>query len=205
MIARSSKRGAPRSLVLNIGSLSGRIPSPWLAAYSCTKGGLQTWTQALGEEVKEHGVDVSMVFPAFVVSGPPLDWLYPADGLDLNIDSIIDVEHVKDTSRKFVCSHCEIVRPINPLQTASARRCSRSTLSEHTILVACPSGFLGWKLWLFVRVGGDQSDLQYAQGYPEEGFAEEGKGGEEQVEFHRRCKAYAQVHDIRMYTVFCLI
>ncbi len=68
MVARSSQRGSPKSLVLNVGSMSGRIPSPLLATYSCTKGGLQTWTKALAEEVKHQGVVVSMVLPAFVVS-----------------------------------------------------------------------------------------------------------------------------------------
>lgn len=66
MIARS-KRG-PKSLVLNVGSMSGRIPSALLATYSCTKGGLQTWTKALAEEVKADDVTVLMVLPAFVVS-----------------------------------------------------------------------------------------------------------------------------------------
>jgi len=67
MIARSG-RGKPKSLILNVGSLSGRIPSSLLATYSCTKGGLQTWTKALAEEVKHQGVVVTMVQPAFVVS-----------------------------------------------------------------------------------------------------------------------------------------
>ena len=48
--------------------MSGRIPSPLLASYSFTKGGLQTWTKALAEEVKYKGVVVKMVQPAFVVS-----------------------------------------------------------------------------------------------------------------------------------------
>jgi len=67
LIARSSGRGKPKSLILNVGSLSGRIPSSLLATYSCTKGGLQTWTKALAEEVKKQGVVVTMVQPAFVV------------------------------------------------------------------------------------------------------------------------------------------
>lgn len=68
LVARSNKPGAPKSLVLNIGSLSGRIPSALLAAYSCTKGGLQTWNTAVATEVEPQGVYFRMVFPAFVVS-----------------------------------------------------------------------------------------------------------------------------------------
>ena len=55
MIARSKQRGAPKSLVITIGSLSGRIPSPLLASYSGTKAALATWTKALAEEVKPQG------------------------------------------------------------------------------------------------------------------------------------------------------
>ncbi|TXT13106.1 hypothetical protein VHUM_01507 [Vanrija humicola] len=68
LVARSNKPHAPKSLVLNIGSLSGRIPSALLAAYSCTKGGLQTWNTAVATEVEPQGVLFRMVFPAFVVS-----------------------------------------------------------------------------------------------------------------------------------------
>ncbi|KAI9639145.1 putative 3-ketoacyl-CoA reductase [Dioszegia hungarica] len=68
LLSRSSKKGSPKSLVLNIGSMSGRIPSALLATYSLTKGGLQTWSQALAVEVEGQGVMVRMVIPAFVVS-----------------------------------------------------------------------------------------------------------------------------------------
>jgi 17beta-estradiol 17-dehydrogenase / very-long-chain 3-oxoacyl-CoA reductase len=68
LVARSTPGYAPKSLVMTIGSLSGRIPSPLLAAYSCTKGGLKTWNTALAAEVQSKGVVCTMVFPAFVVS-----------------------------------------------------------------------------------------------------------------------------------------
>lgn len=68
MISRSKQRDAPKSLVITIGSLSGRIPSPLLASYSGTKAALATWTKALAEEVKPQGVIVELVQAAFVVS-----------------------------------------------------------------------------------------------------------------------------------------
>ncbi|GMK58435.1 hypothetical protein CspeluHIS016_0504670 [Cutaneotrichosporon spelunceum] len=68
LVARSTPGTAPQSLCMTIGSLSGRIPSPMLAAYSCTKGGLRTWNTALAAEVQSKGVVCTMVFPAFVVS-----------------------------------------------------------------------------------------------------------------------------------------
>ncbi|WWC94436.1 long-chain 3-oxoacyl-CoA reductase [Kwoniella sp. B9012] len=68
MIARSSPRGSPKSLIMTIGSLSGRIPSPLLATYSGTKAALSTWTKALAKEVEKKGVEVELVQAAFVVS-----------------------------------------------------------------------------------------------------------------------------------------
>lgn len=68
LVERSADLDAPKSLVLNVGSLSGRIPSALLAAYSCTKGGLQTWNTAVAAEVEPQGVMFRMVLPAFVVS-----------------------------------------------------------------------------------------------------------------------------------------
>ncbi|WVR06752.1 long-chain 3-oxoacyl-CoA reductase [Kwoniella sp. DSM 27419] len=67
MIARSAKKG-PKSLVMTIGSMSGRIPSPLLATYSGTKAALSTWTKALAQEVQSQGVVVELVQAAFVVS-----------------------------------------------------------------------------------------------------------------------------------------
>jgi short-subunit dehydrogenase len=66
MIKRSAGSG-PQSLILNMGSLTGRIPSSLLATYSMSKGGLATWTKALAEEVRDSRVVVQMVQPAFVV------------------------------------------------------------------------------------------------------------------------------------------
>ncbi|ODO08349.1 long-chain 3-oxoacyl-CoA reductase [Cryptococcus wingfieldii CBS 7118] len=68
MITRSSPTAASKSLILTIGSLSGRIPSPLLASYSGTKAALSTWTKALAEEVQPQGVVVELVQAAFVVS-----------------------------------------------------------------------------------------------------------------------------------------
>jgi len=55
-------------LVLNIGSFSGIVPSPMLATYSGTKAFVDTFSTALAEEVKNHGVTVQCINPYFVVS-----------------------------------------------------------------------------------------------------------------------------------------
>jgi 17beta-estradiol 17-dehydrogenase / very-long-chain 3-oxoacyl-CoA reductase len=67
-----AKRATPgpkvKSLILNIGSFGGTVPSPLLATYSASKAFLATWNKALGEEVKSNGVVVRLILPGFVVS-----------------------------------------------------------------------------------------------------------------------------------------
>ncbi|KAL7413480.1 hypothetical protein BDY24DRAFT_388672 [Mrakia frigida] len=55
-------------LILTIGSFSALVPSAMLATYTGAKAFLERWSQALGEETKEFGVDVRLVLPYFVVS-----------------------------------------------------------------------------------------------------------------------------------------
>ncbi|TFK45588.1 3-ketoacyl-CoA reductase [Heliocybe sulcata] len=57
-----------RGLILNIGSFAGALPSPMLATYSASKAFLSTFSGALGEELKPHGITVEHVNTYFVVS-----------------------------------------------------------------------------------------------------------------------------------------
>ncbi|KAF8837135.1 NAD(P)-binding protein [Paxillus ammoniavirescens] len=57
-----------RGLILNIGSFAGQIPSPMLATYSGSKVFVSTFTSALAEEVKAHGITVQHLNTYFVVS-----------------------------------------------------------------------------------------------------------------------------------------
>lgn len=57
-----------RGLILNIGSFAGAIPSPMLATYSGTKAFIATFTSALAEEVRHHGITVEHINTYFVVS-----------------------------------------------------------------------------------------------------------------------------------------
>lgn len=56
-----------KGLILNIGSFAANPPSAMLATYSGSKGFLTTWSQALGEELKEKGILVQLVNTFFVV------------------------------------------------------------------------------------------------------------------------------------------
>lgn len=52
--------------VINIGSISGKTGEANGAAYAASKFGLIGFTQSLYEEVREHGIKVSVILPGFV-------------------------------------------------------------------------------------------------------------------------------------------
>jgi 3-oxoacyl-[acyl-carrier protein] reductase len=52
--------------VINIGSVSGKSGEANGAAYSASKFGLIGFTQSLYEELREHGIKVSVILPGFV-------------------------------------------------------------------------------------------------------------------------------------------
>ena len=52
--------------VINIGSVSGKAGEANGAAYSASKFGLIGFTQSLYDEVREHGIKVSVILPGFV-------------------------------------------------------------------------------------------------------------------------------------------
>jgi 3-oxoacyl-[acyl-carrier protein] reductase len=52
--------------VINIGSVSGKTGEADGAAYAASKFGLIGFTQSLYEEVREHGIKVSVILPGFV-------------------------------------------------------------------------------------------------------------------------------------------
>ena len=53
-------------VVINIGSVSGKTGEANGAANSASKFGLIGFTQSLYEEVREHGIKVSVILPGFV-------------------------------------------------------------------------------------------------------------------------------------------
>ncbi|KAN0062676.1 hypothetical protein ACQY0O_004866 [Thecaphora frezii] len=57
-----------RGLVLNVGSFAGQVTTPLLATYAGSKAFLIGWSQALGEELAHHNVQVSLLNTYFVTS-----------------------------------------------------------------------------------------------------------------------------------------
>jgi len=60
MIAR--KKGH----IINIGSLAGKIGEVYNSLYSTSKGGLDNWSDALRQELRETGIKVSLVAPGAI-------------------------------------------------------------------------------------------------------------------------------------------
>ena len=53
--------------VLNVASLAGRVPLPYLVDYSASKAGLVAFSLALREELRGSGVSTTVVSPGFMV------------------------------------------------------------------------------------------------------------------------------------------
>lgn len=51
--------------ILNMGSIAGRIASPYVSAYAATKHALEALTESLRTEVARFGISVSILEPAF--------------------------------------------------------------------------------------------------------------------------------------------
>ena len=59
-------RAAGRGRIVNIGSVAGRLASPFMGAYSASKHALEGLTDAMRREFALHGVKVSLIRPGFV-------------------------------------------------------------------------------------------------------------------------------------------
>jgi len=54
------------ALVVNLASISGRSPQPWLSVYSATKAAVIAYTQAMNKELGGEGIKSVALCPAFV-------------------------------------------------------------------------------------------------------------------------------------------
>ena len=97
--------------VINVGSVSGKSGEANGAAYSASKFGLIGFTQSLYEEVREHGIKVSVILPGFVDT--PL--IPPNRQLDrskmIQADDIAQAVHYVLTSPPTCCPVEITVRP----------------------------------------------------------------------------------------------
>ena len=55
-----------RALVVNLASIAGKSPSPWLSVYSATKAAVVSYTQAMNKELGADGIKSVAFCPGFV-------------------------------------------------------------------------------------------------------------------------------------------
>ena len=54
------------ALVVNLASIAGKSPQPWLSVYSATKAAVVSYTQAMNKELGGEGIKSVAFCPAFV-------------------------------------------------------------------------------------------------------------------------------------------
>ena len=55
-----------KALVVNLASLAGKSPQPWLSVYSATKAAVIAYTNAMNKELNAEGVKSVALCPGFV-------------------------------------------------------------------------------------------------------------------------------------------
>lgn len=69
--ARGARAALPhlrerRGVLINVGSVNSRVPAPLISAYVASKFAVDGWTEALRQELRGSGVQVSAVLPASI-------------------------------------------------------------------------------------------------------------------------------------------
>jgi NAD(P)-dependent dehydrogenase (short-subunit alcohol dehydrogenase family) len=63
---RAAGREHKNALVVNLASIAGKSPQPWLSVYSATKAAVLAYTQAMNKELNGDGIKSSAFAPGFV-------------------------------------------------------------------------------------------------------------------------------------------
>jgi short-subunit dehydrogenase len=106
-----------KALVLNVASIAGKLPEPFLATYSATKAGVIALSQALHGELAKEGIQVSAFCPAFVDT-PMTDWVQeqvPKEEMIRPEDIAEAVRFLLRTSPACVVPEMMFIRPSDNL------------------------------------------------------------------------------------------
>lgn len=74
------QRGSGR--IINISSVLGFVPMPYMALYSATKHAMEAYSESLDQELRTQGIRVSLVEPAYIKSAFDANQLQPDQALD---------------------------------------------------------------------------------------------------------------------------
>lgn len=78
-LAVENMKARGSGMIVNIGSVAGKVAMPWFTLYSSTKFALAALTSGLRMEMRKHGIGAMLVCPGFVrtqfhahsIGGPP--------------------------------------------------------------------------------------------------------------------------------------
>jgi NAD(P)-dependent dehydrogenase (short-subunit alcohol dehydrogenase family) len=70
-------RAAGSGRIINISSVLGLVPAPYMASYGATKHAIEGYSESVDHEVREHGIRVLLVEPAYTRTGFDTNALQP--------------------------------------------------------------------------------------------------------------------------------
>ena len=85
-------RAAGKGRIINISSVLGLVPAPYMASYAATKHAIEGSSQSVDHEVREHGVRVLLVEPAYTRTGFDANAIQP----DAPLPIYAEQRHVLD-------------------------------------------------------------------------------------------------------------
>jgi NAD(P)-dependent dehydrogenase (short-subunit alcohol dehydrogenase family) len=94
LLAAAEERG--KAHVLNLASLLGRHPAPWLAVYSATKAAVISFTQSMNRAFARQGILSTAVCPGFV------DTPMSEDAKDLSAEDMIPIDDIVELARAIL-------------------------------------------------------------------------------------------------------
>ena len=62
-------RAAGTGRIINLSSVLGLVPAPYMASYAATKHAIEGYSESVDHEVREHGIRVLLVEPAYTRTG----------------------------------------------------------------------------------------------------------------------------------------
>jgi NAD(P)-dependent dehydrogenase (short-subunit alcohol dehydrogenase family) len=80
VVPHMRRRGSGR--IINISSVLGFLPMPYVALYSASKHAMEGYSESLDQELRTQGVRVSLVEPAYIKSPFEANQLQPDEALD---------------------------------------------------------------------------------------------------------------------------
>jgi len=101
-----------KALIVNIASIAGKFPQPWLAAYSATKAAVVALSISMQGEVGEAGVQVTAMCPGFVDTAMT-EWVedVPREKMIQPEDIAQAVRFLLGTSPACLVPEMQFVRP----------------------------------------------------------------------------------------------